>query len=115
MEKEKESLGFIKGLAIGSFFGAAAGTVIGLLFAPRKGTETQQALADSVSDLVEQVRQLPKSSTPLVEVVGDDVENDAKIRAQAIIEEARTEAQQLIDDANVLLKEIKQQVKQTRN
>lgn len=114
MKQEKDEIGFVKGLAIGAFFGAAAGTVIGLLFAPRKGTETQQALTESVSDLVEQMRRLPQTSEE-PDAPADDVENDAKIRAQAIIEEARTEAQQLIDDANVLLKEIKQQVKQSRN
>ncbi|ACF12993.1 conserved hypothetical protein [Chloroherpeton thalassium ATCC 35110] len=114
MEKEKEGIGFVKGLAIGALFGAAAGTVIGLLFAPRKGTETQQALAESISDLVEQIRHVPQPSQTH-DTAADDVENDAKIRAQAIIDDARTEAQQLIDDANVLLKEIKQQVKQSRN
>ena len=39
---------FYKGLFFGAVLGAAAGTIMGLLFAPYKGTETQQIISGKV-------------------------------------------------------------------
>ncbi len=108
MEKDKESIGFVKGLTMGVFFGAAAGTIIGLLFAPRKGSETQHAVADNIQDLLSQVGSLSAAGGMTPTRMGD-IENDAKIRSQAIIDKARNEAKELIDEANSILKEIKEQ------
>lgn len=108
---------FFKGFVMGAFMGAAAGTIIGLLFAPRKGSETQQALAESIGDLIDQTKQLSRNLTGSVSqsLEHDDTDNDAKIRSQAVIETARSEAEQLLNDADVILREIKHQAKQNRN
>jgi gas vesicle protein len=36
---------FYKGMFFGAVLGAAGGTIMGLLFAPNKGSETQQILS----------------------------------------------------------------------
>ncbi|NTV46675.1 MAG: YtxH domain-containing protein [Chlorobiales bacterium] len=108
---------FFKGFVVGAFMGAAAGTIIGLLFAPRKGSETQQALTDGIGYLIDQTKQLSRNLTGSVtaSTEADDADNDAKIRSQAVIETARSEAEQLLNDADVILREIKHQAKQNRN
>jgi len=108
MNKEKESIGFVKGLAVGAFFGAATGTIIGLLFAPRKGTETQQVVADNINDLINQIGSI-SAAGGINPTRSGDLDNDAKMRSQAIIEKAKSEAKELIDEANSILKEIKEQ------
>ena len=108
MNKDKESIGFVKGITLGVFFGATAGTIIGLLFAPRKGSETQQALADNVNELINQIGSI-SAAGGLNPTRTGDIDNDAKIRSQAIIDKAKSEAKELIDEANSILKEIKEQ------
>lgn len=41
---------------LGVLAGAAAGTILGILFAPDKGTETRRKIAEKGDDLVEEVK-----------------------------------------------------------
>ena len=46
MEQQQDK--FYKGLFFGAGLGAAVGTIMGLLFAPHKGTEIQQIISGKV-------------------------------------------------------------------
>lgn len=113
---------FYKGLFWGTLIGAGIGTVMGILFAPRKGDETRRALFESLNaslnppdDAPFGDMPAPNSIPPKEGAVPADVENEAKRRAEEIIDEARLEAQRLLREANALLREAEKANKDKRN
>ncbi|MFT4736227.1 MAG: gas vesicle protein [Cyclobacteriaceae bacterium] len=91
----------------GSFFtflfGIAVGGVIGLLFAPERGSNTRDKLSFK----------LDKYKSKLEDLVNDIVEgkelvqNEAKSEGERIISDAKSKAEQLLDDVNGLITQIK--------
>ena len=77
MEKSKVALGILAGLA--------TGTILGILFAPEKGTDTRKKIAnkskDSLEDLKAKYNDVIDSLTSKLEAVkrqGYDLYNDGK-------------------------------------
>ncbi|MFN3345481.1 MAG: YtxH domain-containing protein [Chloroherpetonaceae bacterium] len=103
---------FYKGLFWGTLLGAGIGTVMGILFAPRKGEDTRRALFESLNAGLNPEPDFPLGDMPVPNAIPPkegampaDIENEAKRRADDIIDEARIEAQRLIREANALLRE----------
>ncbi len=93
---------FYKGLFWGAALGAAAGTIMGLLFAPHKGRETQQIISGKVKSMLDKATELYENSE------NEGVyNNDAKTRSQEIIDTARDEAKKILDEANSIIRDIK--------
>ncbi|TLU88301.1 MAG: YtxH domain-containing protein [Chlorobium sp.] len=93
---------FYKGLFFGAVLGAAAGTIMGLLFAPHKGTETQQIITGTIKNALDKASDYYESNEQ--DVV---YSNEAKKRSQEIIDTARDEAKKILDEANSIIREIK--------
>ena len=93
---------FYKGLFFGAVLGAAAGTIMGLLFAPHKGTETQQIISGKIKLALDKANDLYESSEH-----DAAYNNDAKTRSQEIIDTARDEAKKILNEANNIIREIK--------
>jgi len=101
---------YYKGLFYGAALGAAVGTVMGLLFAPDKGQETQRIITGKLRHA------LDRATDKAAEFYDGDeqggiYDNEAGERSKEIIDNARDEARKILNDANSILKEIKTQAK----
>lgn len=85
-------------------FGAAAGTLIGILYAPDKGVATREKLSF----------QLDKYRNMLQELINDFVAgketpltSEAKSQGQKVVDEAKNKAERLLEDVDELLEQIR--------
>jgi gas vesicle protein len=84
--------------------GAAAGTLIGILYAPDKGTNTREKLSFQLDKYREMLRELIDDfvsgrETPLT--------SEAKSQGQKVVDEAKSKAEQLLEDVDDLLEQIR--------
>ncbi len=93
---------YYKGLFFGVILGAAAGTVMGLLFAPRKGTDTQLIISGKVRHALDKAAEYYEETQQ-----EETYSNEAKHRSQEIIDSARDEARKILDEANTIIRDIR--------
>ena len=91
----------------GSFFafllGMVTGGILGILYAPDKGTNTRDKLSYQLDKLKKQLEGFLDDVIDGKEIL----DNDAKNQGEKIVKDAKDKAERLLDDVNGLIDQIK--------
>lgn len=96
-----------KDFTLGLLSGALIGSVVALLYAPDKGSNTRDVLSYRLSNYLEEL-------THLIDKLSDEKEaiSDAKKKGDLVVEDARKRAEDLIKEAEDLLGSIEETKKE---
>jgi len=83
--------------------GAAAGAILGILYAPDKGINTREKLGAKLDDYRQKLKEyIDKLTTQQVQ----EVFSEAKSEGQRVINDAKSEAERLLQDVEDLINQI---------
>lgn len=94
---------YTKGFITGVLAGATVGSVVALLFAPEAGKVVRKKLSYRLSALMEELDDVQRKIVDRKKEMGN---NDAKLKGDKVVAEAQKRAEDLIREAEDLIKAI---------
>lgn len=101
MSGNNDSGNFARGFLFGAIIGGLSGAIAALLLAPKSGAELRQDIADQSVDFYSKASDYFKNLEQKIE----SSLNESKFKAQGIMDTARTKAEDLLHDAESVLKD----------
>lgn len=102
MSKQNE---YAKGLLVGALLGGAVGAITALLFAPKPGVELRKDIADKSAELYDKATDCLHNAESNISSTVANTYNEGKVKAQRIVETARTQAEGILNNAEEILKD----------
>lgn len=100
---------YAKGFLLGAIIGGAVGAVTALLFAPKPGKELREELSYRSKDLIEKGQEYFAEKDETLH----SIPNEAKIQSDLLVKSAREKADDLMQNAEQMLKNAKGKSAQT--
>jgi len=99
----REENGIGKGLLIGFLTGAAVGSIVALLFAPKSGKELRQDIKNKSQELVDDAEQyLANAKDKASQLI-----NEGKKKSEKLVADAKEKVDTLLGEAEKILSEAK--------
>ena len=105
MSNDSDSGSFTRGLFLGAIMGGLVGAVTALLLAPKSGAEFRKDIAQKSTELYDKATDLLQTVESNVSDTVHSSMNEGKVKAQHIVESARNQAEEILTNADSVLKE----------
>lgn len=113
MSKNESS--YSKGLLVGAILGGAVGAITALLLAPKSGAELRKDIADKSREAYDKAQDLLGEYEGEITEVVKTTFNEGKVKAQSIVDAARKQADEIMENAQVVLNEAKLKASDTKS
>lgn len=104
--EENTNGSYTRGFLMGALVGGAIGGIVALLFAPKSGRELRRDIADKTEEVYDKAQKYFTKEDGKPEEF-DDVINEGRLRAERIVSSARTQAENILESAEQVLKDAK--------